>query len=958
MPNPQSELRIFISSTFEDMQEEREYLVKHIFPEFRAICRERGVEFTEIDLRWGITAEEAELGHTIKTCLDEIDKCRPYFIGILGSRYGWQPGFSDIAKDRELLERFPWVEDAVGNGTSVTEMEMSYGALQNPHAAPHAFFYFRKPGKLVDLRVEELRRRIRRSSFPVLEDFDSVETLGESVHADLLRTLDERFPVESKPSPLQVERRAHDAYAHTRRRAYVPDPSYIKRLNEYAANDVPDRKPLVIYGKSGSGKSSLLAYWTSQFRSSHPEVFLITHYVGASHTTPAELIRHIMMEIKERSGSQDSIPKLAEELERDLPNWLAKIQHEKIVIVLDSVNQLEDERGNGLNWLPSFIPRNISLILSTTDDAYRPANANLPSLSSRNWDELMIHPLDETHRREVITHFLSQYHKTLSPHQLELVAANANCSSPLFLRTVLEELRIFGKFDELDARIKYFLDSANTNDLFQRVLARMESDYGPAFSDMMSLVYCSRGGVSESELLSLLALSDTPSSRYDLSHILHALDFHLIRKEGLLSFFHNYLRSAVETRYVRDEGKKKDLHRRLAEYFHGTAISNRRADEEPYEWQCAEMWDEFRRCLCDIPMLEVLLDESRRNELMKYWAEMKKHFDLGDIYHSAIGAFERHNADDKYLSQLCTDLGDALVEASSYQEAEQLLRRSLELSKKVYGEADLKTAECMHSLATLYYYTANFSESERLFRESLACKVFVLGENDPSIAKTMNDLGAILYVQGKIDEAEVVWRELLQSYEELSTPDDDSVASVLNNLGIILRSKGSGNTAIEYFTRARALIEKSYGSRSIANINIISNLAITYEELENWDYADKLYKLALEISESTFGIYHENVALHFSNLAIFYSKSKQFSEAINMHKKALEIKLRVLGETHYQTLSSQINLALTYITAGDITLGASIYNKFYPMLKNLLGPDHQLVIAARKRFEEIHDPGV
>ena len=42
-----SELRVFISSTFRDLQEEREHLVTKIFPEIRALCRERGVTFTD-----------------------------------------------------------------------------------------------------------------------------------------------------------------------------------------------------------------------------------------------------------------------------------------------------------------------------------------------------------------------------------------------------------------------------------------------------------------------------------------------------------------------------------------------------------------------------------------------------------------------------------------------------------------------------------------------------------------------------------------------------------------------------------------------------------------------------------------------------------------------------------------------------------------------------------------------
>ncbi len=41
------QIRVFISSTFRDMQRERELLVKTVFPELRRICDERFVSFTQ-----------------------------------------------------------------------------------------------------------------------------------------------------------------------------------------------------------------------------------------------------------------------------------------------------------------------------------------------------------------------------------------------------------------------------------------------------------------------------------------------------------------------------------------------------------------------------------------------------------------------------------------------------------------------------------------------------------------------------------------------------------------------------------------------------------------------------------------------------------------------------------------------------------------------------------------------
>jgi len=43
--------------------------------------------FVDIDLRWGITNEQAENDKVLDLCLEQIDECRPFFIGILGERY-------------------------------------------------------------------------------------------------------------------------------------------------------------------------------------------------------------------------------------------------------------------------------------------------------------------------------------------------------------------------------------------------------------------------------------------------------------------------------------------------------------------------------------------------------------------------------------------------------------------------------------------------------------------------------------------------------------------------------------------------------------------------------------------------------------------------------------------------------------------------------------------------------
>ncbi len=45
--------RIFLSSTFVDMQQEREIIVKKVMVALGQFCYERGVALTYIDMRWG-----------------------------------------------------------------------------------------------------------------------------------------------------------------------------------------------------------------------------------------------------------------------------------------------------------------------------------------------------------------------------------------------------------------------------------------------------------------------------------------------------------------------------------------------------------------------------------------------------------------------------------------------------------------------------------------------------------------------------------------------------------------------------------------------------------------------------------------------------------------------------------------------------------------------------------------
>jgi hypothetical protein len=75
------------------MHDERDFLRVHAFDVLREQLRERRHYLETIDLRQGVeTAEVGDEGErelrVLKVCLDEIERSRPFFVGLLGDRYG------------------------------------------------------------------------------------------------------------------------------------------------------------------------------------------------------------------------------------------------------------------------------------------------------------------------------------------------------------------------------------------------------------------------------------------------------------------------------------------------------------------------------------------------------------------------------------------------------------------------------------------------------------------------------------------------------------------------------------------------------------------------------------------------------------------------------------------------------------------------------------------------------
>jgi len=932
-------IRVFISSTFRDMKDEREELVKGVFPRLRKMCEERSVAWGEVDLRWGITDEQKAEGKVLPICLEEIRTCRPYFIGILGERYGWIP--DEIPQ--ELIAREPWLSEHLNH--SVTELEILHGVLNDPAMSGQSFFYFRDPSYVETIpadarrdfvevpwrddiakygiddaqrRVEDrraklrkLKERIRGSGLPVREDYTSPRELGKLVYQDLSAVIDRLFPKGEELEPLDREAMEHEAFAASRYRVYIGRDEYFKMLDGHAHGD---GLPLVVLGESGSGKSALLANWAMRYREKYPDELSVMHFIGS---TPAStdwtaMLRRTMGELKRRFNIQDEIPGDPEKLRLAFANWLHMASAKgRAVIILDALNQLEDkEQALDLVWLPPAIPGNIRLILSTLPG--RP----LEDLNKRDWPTMAVTPLDYEERKRLIREYLAQYRKSLSETRVEPIAYAEQTSNPLYLRALLEELRIFGEHEKLDDIIDRYMMARDVPSLYEKILARFETDYEheiPALvRDAMSLLWAARRGLSETELLDMLGVDGSALPQAVWAPLYIAAETLFVSRSGLIGFSHDYIRQAVQSRYLPSESDQQSTRIRLADYFSTLELTSPRVvDELP--WQLAES-QSWRRLYDLLSNLHFFKEAWQHNEfdVKAYWAKVENasQLRLVDAYRTAIsGPGHAHDSDSlSHLSVLLDDTGHSLeaikmVEflADSYHQSGH--KSKLAPSLRRQGNMLLRRGELDQAMSL-------YKESERIFRE--------IGDKK-GLSSSLHNQGIIHHNRGDLDQAMSLYKEDERICREID--DKTGLSTNLYNQGIIHWNRGELDQAMSLFKEGERICREIGDKKGLSHS--LGSQGVIHKDRGELDKAMSPFKESERICREIG--YKFGLSYSLGNQGLIQNDRGELDQAMSLYKEQERI-CREIGDK--EGLSHSLgNQGLIHNDRGELDQAMSLYKE-------------------------------
>lgn len=515
-------VRVFISSTFNDMHGERDVLTRTVFPALNELLRPRRVHVVPVDLRWGLTAEDtsdAGLG-ALEHCLLEVNVCHPFFLILSGERYGWiDPRGYRVSDDPSLQ----WVK-SFEPGHSITAMEIYHAFLRKTLVPTHAFAYFRDPSFIKEIddpshrrvfsfdhegepgireRAEELRQQIMHHPYCKSRSYKctygGVDAHGKpqtgglqgfeaAVLEDLFSAISYEFPLPTKPvGALELERCVHRHFAVAVSRKLVGRARVVESLASVLVSVRASKPalPVVLIGESGTGKSTVLASISERAGELFKGAYVVPHFVGASPESTdirqtllriwGELSLHFHVAMNPES---DEYPHIREGFLHALERAGAKaLAHDRFVLlIVDAVEQFHAQYNpEDMSWLPGYCPPGVRVLLSTTGGSLA-----MDHLLQREPPpkHVMLAEMELEERRELVRRVLVTFRKRLTAEQEDMLLRKTDARKPVYLMAACEELRLVAQFGVDGQGVMRLIERLPPliHELLDMVLVRVEND--------------------------------------------------------------------------------------------------------------------------------------------------------------------------------------------------------------------------------------------------------------------------------------------------------------------------------------------------------------------------------------------------------------------------------------------------------------------------------------------------
>ncbi|KAM3936203.1 NACHT and WD repeat domain-containing protein 2-like [Leptodactylus fuscus] len=416
-----------------------------------------------------------------------------------------------------------------------------------------------------------------------------VEGLCRQFYGDMVKMIDRHAP--RCPGPLRNG--SEDILHHLSLcRMYSDLQDYESREEETIRRYILDdgsRKPLVVSGEPGCGKTLLMASCGKKVRLWLEDLApsVVIRFIPPF-GEPLTLNRLIMGLCQQLSNiNKIHIPAYVEDMAVLVECFCGLLsvstKHRPLVLILDGVENLIDSyKGEVLWWLPSSLPQFTKVILSRTEDRCGFGDHVLL---------LRVKPTRKECNDNLRMKLLSNQRKITSGQQVYVNRSLGSHTSPLQTLLLYKEVKEWKSHQDVDTELLGENAHRSTEIIFQK----LEKTYGYEFiSRMLSYITLSKSGIGELELIDVMSADDVVLTQlyhvhdavgmlrvpdWLVANILHDLKdcitYRVVTGHRLLCWTNRVYQQVVAQRYLQSQEEIYKVHASMCDYFGGRWASGR-----------------------------------------------------------------------------------------------------------------------------------------------------------------------------------------------------------------------------------------------------------------------------------------------------------------------------------------------------------------------------------------------
>lgn len=517
-------------------------------------------------------------------------------------------------------------------------------------------------------------------------------------------------------------------------------------------------------------------------------------------------------------------------------------------------------------------------------------------------------------RNQMIIDYLKRFSKQLDAKYLDLICSSSASQSPLFVKILLDELRITGTHEKLEHRIRFYLDAGSISNLLDRILERYQKDYDKdrpkLVEETLGLIWSARRGLSEQELLELLKPEDKPQLPHAIWNPLRsALDEFLIDKNGILNFTHDFLKSAVEKKFVPDQDKQDEFRLQLADYFEKIPITERSCDELVWILKETESLVRLKQCLLNLERFD-LIYESESDNIYSYWLFTGVINDISHLYYEAAKFYTKTDKrsfgtikEDPIssvvmmlkLPMILNRIGQFLYTCEQYDGAEKIYELALDNIQSL-GIISSKKSESIFSigiinnLALLFTSTGQYDKADHLYlklKTLINNNDHIIEKNDKIVAIVYSNISVMFYYTNRISLAEELLTEAFDIMRRNNGINSFDYTSMSHTMACIYFITNRHQAGVTLLFEAIKIIQVNYGHNNRHLVRLYLSLAGGLVGMKIFNQAENYYLLALNELESSNGLFNNDLESALYGIAKLYLDLSRHLEAIKYFERLI-----------------------------------------------------------------------